>query len=159
MQTFRGEPFPGCTFHERPLMRVAFAVSPDPTQATAFALSCPDCSAELLRSGAAFIRTPDIPISRDEFDQLPANPNPFGLAPDGSRIELLDECIHCGAIVPRATLGTTTICDECVQRWQDDACSYCGQAGHHIADCPVFIAEQTAAAARDAATDKTDWPL
>ena len=51
--------------------------------------------------------------------------------------------------------------DEDAEEREDepDYCHYCGLSGHHIEHCADFIADQTEAAQRDAATDKSDWPL
>lgn len=90
MNEFRGKPFPGCVYHERPLMRCASGPVPGPAQATAFALSCPDCWREVGRGLVRTPRTPDIPITRAEFEALPAAPKPFGIGPGGLLLPLPD---------------------------------------------------------------------
>lgn len=85
MNTFRGKPFPGCRYHERSLMRcaVAFRIIHGPDEAAAFVLSCPDCDREYRQGITPTMRTPQIAITRAEFDACPANPAPFMIDSDG----------------------------------------------------------------------------
>lgn len=48
--------------------------------------------------------------------------------------------------------AATTDCYDC---FHARACVYCGKEGHQYDTCPQWTAD----AQRDAATDKSDWPL
>ena len=73
---FRGKRFPGCLYHERPLMRCARMPHGNPTIVVAYNLVCPDCVSDYYAGRAGCIRTPIILITREEYETLPVNPHP-----------------------------------------------------------------------------------
>ena len=79
---FRGKPFPGCVYHERPLMRCEVFPAGRPDVIVAYILTCPDCERGI--GLARHPRTPYIAITKEEFDALPANPQPFEIHPAGA---------------------------------------------------------------------------